>query len=128
MSGDRLTMVTTPVDPGTPWRLGERDPTAADIVAWLQARPDVAVEVLGEARVAGPWSLPYGERGGCGRYILRRSPAALVWVSDGPLHTNEWHWESVSKTGWAPSRDAAMAAADAALVAQGWALAGGRRG
>jgi hypothetical protein len=107
-----------------------REPTAADLVAFLQARPDLAVELprkLRRLRVAGPW-----ERRNCGS-IAREAvfgwEAAYVWAS-GEDHA--WSAPALGFTdgprGHERTEAEAMAAADAALVAAGWALAGGGRG
>jgi hypothetical protein len=101
--------------------LGE--PNAADLVAWLQERPDLAVEVVGRLRVAGPWERVGARwsRVGTGASVRERAGA--------------WRWEHAYfegrrrglDVGDCPTREAAQAAADAALVAAGWALAGGAR-
>jgi hypothetical protein len=77
-----------------------RDPTAADLVAYLQARPDLAVAVVDGLKVLRPWTRE------------RRGRTYLVRTVGGELLS---HGLS----------EADLPDATAALVAQGWALAGG---
>ena len=104
-----------------------REPTAEDIRAYLQARPDVAVEVVDGLWVAGPWQQGSGAQSDAGRYY---GDACVVRVEYRPRQ-NDW----VVCSGVMPlprmsfaSRADAMAAADATLVAAGWARAGGGPG
>jgi hypothetical protein len=128
MSGDRL-LVERPC-PGCNgehrrvvqcWGCGAgalfREPTAADLVAHLQAHPEAKI-ATGWACGHSPWA----------RWAISGGEIAIVMPA-GP----RWFWYLLgadsSGMGECDTRADAMAAADAALVADGWALAdGGFRG
>lgn len=110
-----------------PWP-GERHRPARveDIVEWLQANPEAAVDVLGRLRVAGPWK----DRltGGASRSCPRQMPPAQVSQEPSAFEGVDplWHWEvTTGQRGVCATRDAAKTAADAHLIQRGWSLAGG---
>jgi hypothetical protein len=114
---------------------------ADELVAELMADPDLAVEVVGGLRVAGPWEPDRDFPIECG--FVRRSATGHE-VGNAYRNGNEWV-ASVDTTldgaragnrlrindfpdsqDWSPTPAEVMAAADAALTAAGWALAGPR--
>ncbi len=109
------------------------DDATAMLVALLRARPDEAVRAMDDCKVAGPWAEKFtGVRsrhaGGSGWL------AAEVWEADVPAADFDGFAARTVDSdgdGWEgdgyESFEAAMAAADAALVAGGWVLAGGGR-
>ena len=135
------------------WRHGfflgafRMEPTPADLLAALRAlpraervallrdalqgAPDEAVEVVDGLKVARAWS-PYGVSGArenlWGREPIRNGIGGEPDLKSVQLDEVDEVWfDPDLPTGCAPTfdtRDEAMAAADAALVAQGWALAG----
>lgn len=79
-----------------------RDPTPADIAAWLHAHPAEAVEVVRSLKVAGPWEPDRRcDSENEVRYSVAGDPVAWALHWDRAMHDEE----------------------DAALAAQGWSLA-----
>jgi hypothetical protein len=106
-------------------------PRAAQIADELHASPDLAMEVLADLQIAGPWR---------GSYRLRVRPPevsqpdpTIAWIGTEQWvygQPQRWLWGaecSPPVRGRADTEEQARAAADAALVAAGWALAGGAR-
>lgn len=88
--------------------------TPSDIIEYLRAYPEQAVEVMGAVTVVGDWN--------DGRPLLNANSSvtrehvpgaedAASYVSPG----TEWRWRAGLEIGHAPTREEAMAAADAAL-------------
>ena len=111
------------------FRALEREPTPADIAAWLQRNPDQVAEVLGAMRVAGPWHGRLGDERV--RMDALRDDEDNVLVEVRPHGEDQWIWlyrrsgREVTRRGGAATHAEAMAAADQALVADGYALVGG---
>jgi hypothetical protein len=121
--GERLVVEADP-DTESPWTDWPtlRDPTAADLVAFLQARPELAVEVVDRLKVARAW-LDHPNGGEAYRCSLLMDPLATAGIDPRDGTTHYWMDDQVSRHHERGMPDG-RAAADAALVAAGWALAG----
>jgi hypothetical protein len=103
-------------------RIGELSPDDATalLVALLRARPDEAVRAVDACKVARAWREAWRMPIEGGLYA-----ATTHWADDCG---DQWWWENArAKTHDGPfgSEAEAQAAADAALVADGWVLASG---
>jgi hypothetical protein len=110
---------------GTPECCGEpevdvAEPTADDLVAWLQARPDLAVEVVAGLRVAGQWREVSDGR--WERTALDGYRVATV-ERGGPDGWRMWYGEHFREC---YAFDDAQSVADRWAENDGWALAGDR--
>lgn len=107
--------------------LFRRDPPADEVRAYLQAHPDLAVEVVAPMKLAGPWRQDGPDqwsRSTWGGLVL-----AFALPDEHCVLTDAWSWcgpdgES-EDPGLFQDAQAAMAACDAHLLAAGWLLAGG---
>lgn len=94
------------------------EPTAADIIAYLQVRPDLAVEVVEQAKIARAW-IP-------GEYVCTRpsirTPRVVAQVNRYPAGWAHEPRDGSGRTIRATQAEA-MADADAELRRLGWALA-----
>lgn len=115
------------------WRPVGPEPSASDLVAYLQARPDMAVEVVRSLRVVGAWESHPDQRGGdrC-RRRLDGSVAVVAYCTgtrervEGASARGPLGWDDGHAFHPALAVDEAVSAADAALIAAGWSLAGGK--
>lgn len=94
-----------------------------ELVAYLNAHPDVAVGVVRKLDVIGPWK-------GAHRYDLHSEPVTTVYQASIDPEQGAWVWVArppggLGDGGRAPSEAEARTAADAVLTAAGWALASG---
>lgn len=105
-----------------------REPTAAEIAAYLQARPDLAVEVVDSLKIARAEEAenPGTRHERRYRYDLSRSLVPVSIVEGGG---SWWYWTNRGDASGARGRvdtlDEGSRISGEALVAAGWALAGG---
>lgn len=122
-----------------------------DLAALLHSDPDRAADAMRQCKVAGPWGRaadyeadddddPARDddpqalvREGFGSYEVAQVDYELAWETCahcGERHrtVKRWSCNVLGRSiGWCDTREEAIAAADAALVEAGWALAGGAR-
>jgi hypothetical protein len=103
------------------------DPTDADLVAYLRAHPEQATRVVCALRVLGPW-----EARDRHRHVVRMfgwtDVAEVEQYGVEGEESENWRWKAAvgfagESSGIARTKAIALACADAALVADGWALA-----
>jgi hypothetical protein len=120
--GRRLMVLTERAGPTGVLYDERAEPSAADLVAYLEGHPDLGLQVMARVRVGLPWLCRRRLRAGG-----QEAPIAYV-VPDAAAGLVYWWTDTRTdgEGGAAPTEAEAMAAADAALAAAGWALAGAR--